>query len=185
MSLPPTPLREINAISAVVPQVDAMKALVVYDSVHGNTEQIAKAIASAIQADTEVARTKEVDTKQLAGIDLLVVGSPTYGGRPTESAQSFLNRITGADVNGVRAAAFDTRLGSRFVKLFGFAADKIATALSEKGAIVTGTSEGFIVKGREGPLADGELDRAATWARGLAAQVSATFGKTESDRKES
>jgi len=144
-----------------------MKAIVVYDSVHGNTEKIAKAIGAAVSGETEVVRPSEADPKRFPGADLLIIGSPTYGGRPTEAMRALLGKISGADVKGVKVATFDTRLGSRFVKIFGFAAEKIGTDLSGKGASIVGAPEGFIVKGREGPLADGELDRAATWARSL------------------
>ena len=61
-------------------------------------------------------------------------------------------------------AAFDTRLKMKFAKMFGFAADKIAAQLSECGAKQKAPPEGFIVLGRNGPLAEGEADSARTWA---------------------
>ncbi len=64
-----------------------MKALLIYDSVFGNTEKIARAIADglAAQASVETLRPEQVDPEQLTGWDLLVVGSPTRGFRPTEA----------------------------------------------------------------------------------------------------
>jgi flavodoxin len=63
-----------------------MKALVVHDSVFGNTEQVAQAVAESIgnQEDVEILRVADVNPKRLAGVKLLIVGSPTRGFRPTE-----------------------------------------------------------------------------------------------------
>jgi hypothetical protein len=69
-------------------------------------------------------------------------------------------------IKGKKAAAFDTRFASKLVKIFGFAADKIAKDLSSKGAVLL-DSEGFFVENKMGPLTEGETDRAAEWAKGL------------------
>lgn len=144
-----------------------MKAMVVYDSASGNTRQIAEAICRALGADTRVYRPDVVDGNALKHVDLLVIGSPTYGGRPTEAIARMMDRILPALPAGISVAAFDTRLGARFVRLFGFAADRIAARFKEKGVRVAG-AQGFFVKGRKGPLAPGETERAAAWAKQLA-----------------
>ena len=79
-----------------------MKALVVYDSVYGNTESIAKAIETGIASETQVAKVNQVDPAGIGHVDLLVVGSPTLGGRPTEAIQSLLSRLPDASVKGVK-----------------------------------------------------------------------------------
>lgn len=144
-----------------------MKTIVVYDSVHGNTERIARAIGSALAGDTMIIRAAEASLDEGVGMDLLIVGSPTYGGRATEAMQGFLGRVPASAVKGVKTATFDTRLTSRFVRIFGFAADRIAADLASKGANVIVAPEGFFVLGREGPLKDGEEKRASDWAREL------------------
>lgn len=145
-----------------------MKALVVYDSAHGNTEKIAQAIGQAIGAEVPVLRPDAVDAPQLQGLDLLVVGSPTYGGQPTDPVKAFLERIPDAGLEGVKAATFDTRLTSRLLRIIGFAAGRMAGSLKQKGAMILG-SEGFFVLGGEGPLKEGETERAAAWAKEIAA----------------
>jgi flavodoxin len=147
-----------------------VKALVVYDSVKGNTRQIAEAIGRGIGGGTPVLAAADFTAAKLGGLSLLVVGSPTMGGKPTKAILDALERIPAASLQGVHVAGFDTRLGMRFVKLFGYAAEKIAAALEAKGAKVIATPEGFIVKGREGPLVDGEAERAASWGKSLAAR---------------
>jgi flavodoxin I len=142
-----------------------MKTLVVYDSVYGNTGEIAKAIGQAVAGDVEVLRTSQVNHSQLKTFDLVFVGAPTHGGRPTEPMQESLKQIQAPDLEGVKAAAFDTRLTARWVRIFGYAAGRIASELEELGATLVGSPEGFFVKGTKGPLKDGELERAAGWAK--------------------
>lgn len=157
-----------------------MKTLVIYDSVFGNTEQIAQAIGKAL-ADPEVLvlPVSQVRPEQLSGLKLLVVGSPTRSFRPTEAITRFLKGLPSANLEGVRVAAFDTRivvaearsaLLSFFVRLYGpaaYAAKYIADRLTRSGARLLLPPEGFFVQGTEGPLKEGELRRAADWARRL------------------
>lgn len=149
-----------------------MKVLVVYDSLYGNTEQIAKSIGSAFpSADIQVIRAAGTSPAALAGIDLLIAGSPTNGGRPTPAMLEFLSRL--GDLKGMKVSAFDTRLSGRLVGIFGFAAGRIARALEKSGGALAAPPEGFFVKGREGPLKEGELERAAGWGKSLREKVTA------------
>jgi flavodoxin I len=141
-----------------------MKALIVYDSAYGNTEQVARSIGGAVAGDVKVLRVGEVSPSDVESLDLLIVGSPTYGGRPTPPVQGFLKEVSGSAVRGVRVAAFDTRVSAKWVKIFGFAAGKIAGRLKKKGGILASPPEGFFVEGTKGPLKEGELGRAASWA---------------------
>ena len=142
-----------------------MKTLIVYDSVHGNTESIAKAIGEAIAGDVQVLRAAQASASELVALDLLVVGGPTYGGRPTEALQGFLGKIPASALEGVNVAAFDTRLTAKWVRIFSFAAPKIARKLRDAGGSPVAEPEGFFVTGGKGPLKDGELERAAEWAK--------------------
>lgn len=155
-----------------------MKALVVYDSIHGNTEKVARAIGEALGAET--VKADAVRPEQLAGLDLLVVGAPTHGGRPSPNAAAFLKGLAGGSLSGVRVAAFDTRtppevLKSGFLRLLvrvlGWAGKRIAKSLTAAGGQLVAEPEGFIVLDREGPLKEGELERAVAWGRKLASVV--------------
>jgi len=145
-----------------------MKALIVYDSVYGNTEKIARSIGGAITGEIKVLRIGEVNPSELEPVDLLIVGSPTYGGRPTPATLDFLNNILESAVKGMSVAAFDTRLSAKWVKIFGYASGKIAGSLKAKGGTLILSPEGFFVKGAKGPLKEGELERAASWAKEIA-----------------
>ena len=142
-----------------------MKTLVVYDSAYGNTKKIAESIGAAIAGDVKVVSAGEADLSGLKSPDLLIVGSPTYGGRPTPAMHGFLDKIPKGSLKGINVAAFDTRLPSKWVKLFGFAAGRIDGSLKSKGGTPVVPPEPFFVKGREGPLLDGEKERAAAWAK--------------------
>ena len=161
-----------------------MKVLIIYDSSFGNTQQIAQAIGHALgsQEDVEVLRVGNVKPEQLTGLKLLIVGSPTQRFRPTPAINNLLGRIPMNGLRGVKVAAFDTRLsmndidppivrfiGRFVVKLFGYAAKPIADRLKKKGGELTIPPEGFYVKGTEGPLKEGELERAADWAKQIMA----------------
>ena len=142
-----------------------MRVLVIYDSVYGNTEQIARAIGGAIANDAKVLHAREAEPSELQGIDLLIAGAPTQGGRPTQAMQDFLKRVSEADTKGMNVATFDTRISAKWVGIFGYAAGRIAKNLKKKGGTLLLDPEPFFVEGTQGPLKEGELERAATWAQ--------------------
>ena len=155
-----------------------MKALIVYDSVYGNTEKIAKAIGGAITGDIKVLHTGETSSSDLKELDLLIVGSPTHGGRPTPAVKEFLSKIPSNALKNVDVTSFDTRFSAKskgvgvgirvLVRVIGYAAGRIANTLKDKGGYLVASPEGFIVEGNEGPLKQGELERAAGWAKEIA-----------------
>jgi flavodoxin len=143
-----------------------VNAIVLYDSQYGNTERIAQAIADALgqYGQARAVRVAETNPGELAEVDLLVVGCPTQGWRPTTAILSFLEHIQDGSWSGLAAAAFDTRFrGPRL--LTGSAARRIAQSLQKKGCSLLLPAESFFIKGTEGPLQDGEIERAAAWAR--------------------
>ena len=144
-----------------------MKALIVYDSVYGNTEKIARAIAEAItpSGEAKVLGAGEADPSELESTDLLIVGSPTHGGRPTPAVQNLLNKVL--KLQGIDVAAFDTRSQAKLARVFGNAAGRIARNLEKKDGNLIASPEGFFVTGTKGPLKEGELERAADWAKGM------------------
>jgi flavodoxin I len=65
-----------------------------------------------------------VQSPDLGSNDLLVVGSPTPGGRPTPVIQDFVNKLPDTALKGKRVATFDTRFSSMLVGIFGYAAER-------------------------------------------------------------
>ncbi|MDY6833736.1 MAG: flavodoxin domain-containing protein [Chloroflexota bacterium] len=150
-----------------------MKTLIAYDSMYGNTEQIAHSIGRAIAGEVKVVLASEADSSELEVINWLIVGSPTQGFRATESVQTFVSGLSAGSLKGINVAAFDTRMTSEDVgrglrlimKVGGYAAPRIAKVLEKKGGNLMAPPTGFFVKDKEGPLKEGELERAASWAK--------------------
>lgn len=151
------------------------KIRVVYDSVFGNTEKIAQAIGDAFDSEAvEVLPVSEMAREKLGNLDVLIVGSPTRKFRPTPAVVKFLKGIPNHSLDGVKVAGFDTRIPEEdiaksrvlpfFVKVFGYAAEPISNMLIKKGGRAALPPEGFYVGGIDGPLVEGELDRASLWA---------------------
>lgn len=139
-----------------------MKALIIFDSNYGNTKLIADYIAKQLGNDTLSVSVKDIKEHYLDGINLLIVGSPINGWRPTQKIFEFLDHLDPVKMKGIKSGAFDTRL-----KLFisGNAAKKIAKALQNSGANVIVPPIGFYVKGSEGPLLEGEMKRVEEWVK--------------------
>jgi len=165
----------------------AGRALVVYESMFGNTEAIARAVARGL-ADAVPTETVEVTDAplRLDGVALLVVGAPTHAfglSRPsTRSAAGDqggrADAATGRGVRewiqamhpgrpGIPAAVFDTRLRH----FPGSAAKAARRRLWRRGFATSAAPVSFHVKGAPGPLRDGELERAERWGRALAGLV--------------
>lgn len=162
-----------------------MNVLIVYESEYGNTAQVAEAIAGGVRAcvgedgEVDLRHVRDVQHDQLRNLDLLIVGCPTQRFSAMPATKSFLKNIPGKSLEGVAAAAFDTRITeaefashgrvvAKLADLFGYAAEPIAKRLAHKGAQMVALPEGFYVGATEGPLLEGELQRAADWGRRLA-----------------
>lgn len=152
-----------------------MNILILYDSVFGNTRRIAFAMRDAVkEPHTVIVSGPEAFTMDsLKGVDLLIAGSPTRAFRPTKSMLTALRRLPGgALAHGVHTAAFDTRVSLEevdskvlhvMVSLFGYAAQPLDTLLAKKGGLPLVSPAWFYVEDKEGPLREGEAERASAW----------------------
>jgi hypothetical protein len=108
----------------------------------------------------EVSHVEEVQADDLKAFDLVIVGSLTHGGFPTEGIHELVK--TPAVFENLDVAAFDPRTKRT---IFGYAAPKIAQNLEKNGGYLLTPPEGFFVLGKKGPLKEGELTRAAKWTK--------------------
>lgn len=172
-----------------------MRAVVVYESLWGNTEKVAKAVADELGRTMSV-RVFDAESApaSVEGYDLVVVGGPTHGfsmSRPsTRESAVTQNGAARAPVRGIRewlaqlphvaspvkAVAFDTRVDKP--RLPGSAAKAARHELRSLGFDVAIKAKSFRVHGYEGPLIDGELGRAVEWARGIDAEVRGSAGQS-------
>lgn len=173
-----------------------MRALVIYESMYGNTHRIADAIAEGLGGEVDVLPVHSAGSVP-GDVDFLVVGGPTHmhglttamsrrmavkaaeedatAVEPGATEEPGLREwLRGLDGIGVRAAAFDTR-GDAKAALTGSAARGIARRLRRHGCEVV-DSQSFLVADAEGPLEEGELDRAREWGATLAAAFSPARG---------
>ena len=146
-----------------------MKILNLYDSFFGNTEKIAEII------NEELSKENDVDFKKIGsysfsetdGYDLIVIGSPTRGFNCTKNILSFVKSLPD-DSSNISFVVYDTniditkansKLLSFFAGKFGYSNDTLNKILKKKkGKILA--MEKFYVTGSEGPLANGEEERA-------------------------
>lgn len=171
-----------------------MHAVVVFESMYGNTRTIASAIADGLRPAMEVELVEVGAAPVVIGedVDLLVVGAPTHAhglSKPEtrktardKAGDGLVSKGLGlrewlASVRGsarVSAAAFDTTIkGPRM--LWGSAAEAADRRLRTLGFTVVAPPERFHVKGPFGPVYDvlqeGEVERARAWGAGLAEVV--------------
>jgi len=160
-----------------------MKAVVVYESLWGNTASVARAIADGIGPDAAAMSTAEATPAALAGADLIVAGGPVFAFQlssdrtrdsirerpdpgaplPDLSSPSLRSWLEALPAGSASCAAFDTRVRGPFGK----GAPTVAEALQTKGYRLVAAPEGFVVKGKYGPMRDGELRRARAWGQRL------------------
>lgn len=136
-----------------------MRSLVVYDSYYGNTQKIAETVADEIEG--RLVKVQDFRKEILQDVTLLIVGCPIHGWRPSKPIADFLASLPRESLKGVEVAAFDTRIKGFFS---GSASDKVNKKLVELGGKSVAPPGKFIVKGKTGPLAEGELENAKLWA---------------------
>lgn len=147
-----------------------LKVLIIYDSLYGNTEKVAKAIGKSV-LNSKVLHLSKVKKLDVEKADLLIIGSPTQGGRCTSDMEYFLENTKGL-VNK-KIAVFDTRLDfddlnfllKLLIKKLNYASVKMEQIIKSKSGNVVGEPLGLFVSGKEGPLKDGEIKNAIKWAK--------------------
>ena len=167
-----------------------MRALVVFESMFGDTKDVADAVARGLAEEMQV-QTLEVGTAPGVvdpDVDVLIVGGPThaFGMSRPGTREDAVKQADGAGVlsekRGIRewlatvqvspqlqAAAFDTRVYKPHLP--GSAAHAAERRLRRLGCTVFAPAQSFYVAGTKGPLVDGELDRAARWGRQLSGRA--------------
>jgi len=130
-------------------------AIVICDSLYGNTEKVARALAQGLEKSglikATVLRVSEADAGKLTGYDVILVGAPTHAFNASDPMKKFLDKIGESGLKGKKAFAFDTKMRSR---LAGSGAKHIEERLVKLGAEIIKERASAIVKGKEGPLED-------------------------------
>jgi hypothetical protein len=169
------------------------RALVVFESMFGNTQAIAAAVADGLATwlPVDVVDVGTAPTALPGDLDLLVVGAPTHAfgmsrastradaarqaNGPVVSGEIGLREwldAVGAGASRVPAVAFDTRINKPRVP--GSAARAAKRRLRRLGFAVIAPAASFYVTGTAGPLVPDETDRARRWGEALGATLAGT-----------
>jgi hypothetical protein len=183
---------------------DTVRALVVYESMFGNTERIARAIRDGLRQSVpaEIVPAYRAPTIVPADVRLLVVGGPTHAfsmSRPSTRQEArqqddvvmpievgireWLDALatdtrssTGRRPHHLEVATFDTRI-AKVRRLPGSAARSAAKLLRRMGLQLLTPSASFFVDESTGPIREVEIDRAFRWGEELGRlTASATAG---------
>lgn len=147
------------------------KAIIVYESLYGNTKKIAEAISEGINkvegVECLIKKTGEIHTDDLCDYDAILFGCPNHNQGPALNLVKFIDRASIVHLNAKTGAVFDTYTGGNKE----VAVKKLKTILLEKlpGIALTGMLSAKVT-GRKGPLANGEETRAQEFGK--------EFGKT-------
>ena len=180
-----------------------MRAVVVYESMYGNTHLVADAVADGLRSvdavDAEVVGVAHASADALAGVDVVVVGGPTHVhglSRPSTrkaAAEAAAKPDSGVELDpdaegeGLRewfdavgglpahAAAFDTRIDAP-AAFTGRASKGIAKRLRHHGCELLDEPHSFLVT-KDNHLEDHEVQEARSWGRRLG--VTATGGHAD------
>jgi hypothetical protein len=165
------------------------RALVIFESMFGNTRTIAEAVAEGLSSRfaTDLTEVSVAPTRIPEDVSLVVVGGPTHAfgltrPRTREDAANQTDRLLVSPAGGLRewleavdappsrrgAAAFDTRIEKP--RLPGSAGRGAEKRLRRLGFRVVAAAESFFVTGTKGPIVPSEVERARRWAEQVAVQ---------------
>jgi anaerobic nitric oxide reductase flavorubredoxin len=136
------------------------KAIVIYESVFGNTKRAAETIIEGMKeagVSATLSTPKEFDENQLTDFDAIIIGSPNHMGSATRGIKKLIDRLGKLKPEGKLVTVFDTYAGREYEK----AVKKMENQLSEKAPGLKLISPGLsiMVEGVRGPIAEGELPK--------------------------
>jgi flavodoxin len=146
------------------------KAVIIYESVYGNTKKVAESIAEGMRQNEgvtcKVVKTSEVHTDDLADYDIILFGCPNHNQEPARNMSKFIERVAIVNLEGKVGAAFDT-----------FTGGNKGVALSKLESFIRKHLRGFELKiegmsievtDRKGPLVEGATSDAKEYGRKIA-----------------
>ncbi|MFX0107207.1 MAG: flavodoxin family protein [Candidatus Hodarchaeota archaeon] len=153
----------------------AMKrAIIIYESVYGNTKQVAEAIADGMRAagdiETRVLKTGEVHhTDDVADFDAVLFGCPNHNQEPARNMVKFLERVAIVEMSCKIGSVFDTYTGGNK----GVAMKKLGKMIRKKIPGIAELTDGFsaLVEDRKGPLSEGELEKAQEFGKAFGSKI--------------
>ncbi len=155
--------------------VVALKVYVIYDSKYGNTKLVATNICDGLKqaglTDVAVGYVKDVDPQKLVGYDALVIGAPNHMGKPSWTMRKFVDSLAATNLDAKWFAVFDTYFQRE--RYFQKAMKKLNHQISERLPNLVQITPGLSVrvKGVNGPVVDGELEKATEFGERIAIEL--------------
>jgi flavorubredoxin len=148
------------------------RAIIVYESVYGNTKKVADSIAEGIQlegVECRVVKTGEIHTDEICDYDAILFGCPNHNQAPALNMTKFLERASIVHVKGKIGGIFDTYTGGNK----GVALKKLKSIVNENFPGIEFQGDGFSAKveGRQGPLADSVEELAREFGKEIASKL--------------
>ncbi len=149
------------------------RAIIIYESVYGNTKKVAEAISQGMklsgEIDCRIVKTGEIHTDEICDYDVILFGCPNHNQGPALNMMKFLERASIVHVKGKIGGIFDTYTGGNK----GIAVKKLGMVVEEKftGIELVGMGFSAKVEGRKGPLADNEVEKAMEFGKELAKRI--------------
>ncbi|MEM4488110.1 MAG: flavodoxin domain-containing protein [Desulfurococcaceae archaeon] len=156
-----------------VERISIMRVIVVFETNYGNTRRVAEEIREGMKevsgVEVVLKELKEVDVRDIANFDMILIGSPNHMGGPTRGIKAFIDELGRLRLEGVMYAAFDTYMGGDREK----AVRKIVERVSKRAPWLKQVAGGLSVRvqGLRGPVAEGELPKCREFGRSIAAQL--------------
>lgn len=143
-----------------------MNTLVVYFSKFGNTQKLAEAIAERLRSNGAVRTISSDDltVNDLKDVNLVVMGSPTHNMNLPKTVKPVIDNLPKRILSGKLVAAFDTSYKMSWLLNRFTASKRLTRKLRKLGGKLLLPPEIFHVMEREGPLYEGEIERAQGWA---------------------
>ena len=172
-----------------------MRALVLYRSYHGNTRDVAEALAAEIvklghQAESRDLRRPLPDLRDIDGV---LIGAPTRMARVTWRARWALRRLRRKGFADKPLAIFDTygplpadpgKLETDKKWFYPGAAGRMQDLAEKLGLNVFAKTLRCLVQGAKGPLQEGELAKAAQFAAEFIAAIDKKQGPVDGEQGE-
>ena len=148
------------------------KAIVIYESVFGNTKHVAETIIEGMKGgvvDATLSTPKELDPNQLTDCDAVLVGSPNHMGGATRGIRKFIDKLGKLKLEAKLVAVFDTYAGNEYEK----AVKKMEKRIGEKAPGLKLSSPGLSIRveGVRGPITEGELPKCKEFGVVIANQL--------------
>jgi flavodoxin len=134
------------------------KALILYDSVYGNTKKVAMSLSRGLEAGgfyVDCSSIQDFDIGELKNYNIIGIGGPTHYHGASKKMKLFLSRMKHLKMENIYGFAFETKGDFR---LAGSAAKRITRYLNKVNIKIIHDTITGIVLDQEGPLKDDTQD---------------------------